>query len=132
MKANEIRIGNWFKFIGKELPTHILDNKIFQWNTDCWNYENEGGDILKNTKGISLTEDWVKRSKFKIFIDRPEIIIFNRRIARYQILSISHDRIYNTFTVQLLTKINSLAIKIKYVHQLQNFYFVMANREIKL
>jgi hypothetical protein len=118
MKANEIRLGNWFKFIGKELPTHILDTDIFQWNEDCWYYELEGGNMLEKTEPIALTEEWLLKfgyiennENYTWVIENHdvEIDVFARRVGFFY----RHH-------------------KLQFVHQLQNLFYALTDEELTI
>ena len=123
MKANEIRIGNWFKFTGKELPTHILDNEIFQWDLDCWNYENEGGNLLQNIEAIPLTEEWLLKFGFKKNIVWEYYTHLSFRSGTYFVEE-SEWPIYGDFDECVYIRLP------EYIHHLQNLCFALIGNEL--
>ena len=124
MKSSEIRIGNWFKFIGEELPTHILDNEIFQWDIDCWHYEINGGNLLSNIEPIKLTDELLVKIGFKRSGHSFALISRNGGV-----ISIGESE-YLPNKWQIMFNGEMLCNKFDYVHNLQNIVFLISNEEL--
>jgi len=108
MKANELRMGNYVKFITSDNEYSIiggLDSDNVYINERTWNYVE-----FEEIEPIPLTEDWWDKFKEDEFIltDKSGFVIFKNRYA-YQFIFIDYP----------------------YVHQLQNLYFALTQKELK-
>lgn len=104
MKANELRIGNKVAIDGHE--TTITDNIMFDYDEGAWYVDDINITIVKP---IPLTEEWWDKFKEDEFIltDKSGFVIFKNRYA-YQFIFIDYP----------------------YVHQLQNLYFALTQKEL--
>lgn len=103
MKSTELRIGNWIYY-----------------TTDKTNFKATAKTILYFSdiyfKPIPLTEDWLKKFGFTRIVPSWADI---KRIDKDDYYLIRDDVYFNEK-------------KIKYVHQLQNLYFALTGKELKL
>ena len=134
MKPQDLRIGNYVYY---EHTTHIVDgiyeNKVYSWwvknGEPVIEYEMKdiGGAMVKNPyrdvisqyEPIPLTEEWLIKLGFKKNITTDLYPTFS-----YDILNVNDGIVY----VLNYGFVNH----IKYVHQLQNLYFVLTGEELKL
>ena len=110
MGVKEVRIGNWVKIYG--LPEQV--NNI---TTDDVN-----GYAIDRYEPIPLTEDILLQCGFRIDDYDSELVVcwlgsFNLRLT--------DKRIYYSV---ILHK----SIEVKYLHQLQNLYFAITNKELEV
>ena len=105
MKANELRIGNWYDHNG--IPTQVTPNTI----EEVWEAERIW------CKAIPLTEEWLLKFWF----------ISNPYEDRYEKGSIHIECLKTKGETYLW--IENMA-HIKYVHQLQNLYFALTGEEL--
>jgi hypothetical protein len=103
MKATEVRVGNW---------ATNSNGDIFQIDTGAFFllHQNKEWDI----KPIILTEEWLLKLGFDINIPYGW---FYRGF-----------KLNKNFSYELIGD----AIKIKYVHQLQNLYFALTGEELTI
>jgi hypothetical protein len=103
IKANELRIGNWFDFNGRPMQVRpITINDIFY------------GKIYEP---LPLTEEWL----IKFGFEKTPLHYFKKDGI---ILSVE-DFYYECF-------LGSNSVIIKYVHQLQNLYFALTGEELEV
>lgn len=111
MKANELRIGNFYDhngFVNEATPNTI---------EEVWIAERSW------VKPIPLTEEWL--FKFGFLKDLENDIFLN--INAYAFLYWQNDR------VELLDDDNNFMIShCDYVHQLQNLYFALTGEELTI
>jgi hypothetical protein len=105
MKANELRIGNWYDHNG--IPTQVTPNTI----EEVWEAERIW------CKAIPLTEEWLFNFGF----------ISNPYEDRYEKGSIHIECIKTKGETYLW--IENMP-HIKYVHQLQNLHFALTGEEL--
>lgn len=128
MKARDLRIGNLVNRLGE--PTvinsvQITDNKDFGYVSTPLS-----GSITQNQiEPIPLTEEWLVKFGFHRTNRRGEPI--------YALLICEKSfRIEVDFMCLNNTRLNGVTLfndaKLRYVHQLQNLYFVLAGRELEL
>lgn len=138
MKTSDLRIGNYVYY---ENTTHIVSgvhgNKVYSWwvkdgepvieyeakDISGTQVENPYMDVISQYEPIPLTEEWLL--KFEFWTSDWDI----HSTLRKQVLdsSLVYDKDNKTFDLGDL-----LNIKIEYVHQLQNLYFVLTGGELKL
>lgn len=138
MKTSDLRIGNYVYY---EHTTHIVSgvhgNKVYSWwvkhgepvieyeakDVSGTQVENPYMDVVSQYEPIPLTEEWLL--KFEFWTSDWDI----HSTLRKQVLdsSLVYDKDNKTFDLGDL-----LNIKIEYVHQLQNLYFVLTGGELKL
>lgn len=138
MKSTDLRIGNYVYY---EHTTHIVSgihgNRVYSWwvkdgepvieyeakDVSGTQVENPYMDVVSQYEPIPLTEEWLL--KFEFWTSDWDI----HSTLRKQVLdsSLVYDKDNKTFDLGDL-----LNIKIEYVHQLQNLYFVLTGGELKL
>lgn len=134
MKANELRLGNWVNIpsCGINATIDIIGNKRFC--IDNTNIDLDTDDTsfdLEDASPIQLTEEWLLRFGFS------EIGITAN--TEYYVLEVSENMDIevelNPSRVLLSVgrEINVVAseLKMEYVHQLQNLYFVLTGKELQ-
>jgi len=107
MKANELRLGNSL-IDSRSNEIHVVSGNSIH----SMQYA-ESTEILKP---IPLTEEWLLKFGFK---SDPENIVFEIN----GLLVYKQD---STFWFDLISD----SIEIEYVHQLQNLYFALTNKEL--
>lgn len=133
MKANELRIGNYYNQFGNtEKVCHVVIKNL-----------TEAPDGQLWCKPIPLTEEWLLRMGFdrginnwfgiKYFTDMKDCveemkIDYNTKSNRLAI----YDAIEETDMVKILSYPIYSAFKVKYVHQLQNLYYALTNQELEI
>lgn len=102
MKANELRIGNWF----------IQYDEPEEFDGDFYH--------LSDIKFIPLTEEWLLKFGFEC--------VFTNDDHHYYLESIdlSLDRSYQPFGI------GKYKLKFEYVHQLQILYFALTGEELTI
>jgi hypothetical protein len=109
MKANELRIGNWYDHNG--IPTQVTPNTI----EEVWEAERIW------CKAIPLTEEWLLKFGFDKLPNCWDNDIFH----------LSEWDNYPMNWCVVMNKNNAvLILKLKYVHQLQNLYFALTGEEL--
>lgn len=111
MKATELRIGNWVKVHESDKTNSIVE--VYKIEEDAIN-----GWIFYTP--ISLTEEWLLKFGFGYKM------IY--RLNDIEIGYVDDDFVKNQFTMRYGTKF----IKIKYIHTLQNLYFALTGKELKI
>lgn len=130
MKANELRIGNYFLFGGE----------VDKWQFGHWKDLEQEDDYIGEP--IPLTEEWLKRFGFvklkvpvKSYIDKmldrhyweipwPKDAISHRV---FELSSIGEDGT----VCWLADDLNTITACVQYVHELQNLYFAVYKDELK-
>ncbi len=110
MKANELRIGNWVK--------HNVSGNFFQFTSYNFNdlcivlSSNPPKDLIEP---IPLTDEWLVKFGFDKRFDvyQNHLLLFNSELKNW-----SWSGIYIR--------------EIKYVHELQNLYFILTGEELEL
>ena len=118
MKVNELRLGNWVDLI---CDGHRDEPDTFQWLLEDYEYYE---DNMFNILPITLTEEWLLKFGFK----NKEEKWFDISIGREKILGINlfNKKVVIGFGVDLVGTFSH----IKHVHQLQNLYFALTNKEL--
>jgi hypothetical protein len=119
VKPNEVRIGNW-------LLMEYLDSKYVQVTA------------VSDKSGIVINRAPITSSILKGIPVTPEILLkagFYKQDENYYV----HDESYiwimledMTIGLFILPCENDADISVKYVHQLQNFYFALTGEELKI
>ena len=107
MKANELRIGNWYRW--------YAERRYYEYQVEetdfCY------GNMV-NFEPIPLTEEWLVRLGFKKLTQGGSIY----KVKDFHVQDFSQLGIYEC----------NNHIEIKYVHQLQNLYFALTGQELEL
>ena len=112
MKASELRIGNFVKYLTLNGNSEILANGIYLF---------ELGELELHE--IPLTEEWL--SKFGCIHETGGMYFFGN-------VGILHYRRENEFSLMNYNyKKGQIYTTIKYVHQLQNLYFALTGKELE-
>lgn len=117
MKVNDLMIGNYCAIDGHESRIiHIQEH--YQW------VQLEGNALMTNCNllnPIPITEDWLVKLGFE-----KSLGCFITPIGSFNLQVI----IWPTGLINW--SINGFTSEIKYLHQLQNLYFVLTNNELKV
>lgn len=118
MKAKELRIGNLVNYdavdIGKVVG--IISDEVIH-------IEEDRKRFIGNCKPIALTEYWLLKFGFKYneptyeWYDKSGVIFIQVNFSGFDLIAKFH---------------NEPIKEIKYVHQLQNLYFVLTGQELTL
>lgn len=114
MKTNELRIGSYYNYDGDSIK---LDGSTLA------SYLQNDMDLY--LEPIPLTEEWLLKFRFYYSDDENEFL----ELQLMHKTKLYADNSNNFSTAVLRIKENE--IKIKYVHQLQNLYFVLTNEELR-
>ena len=117
MKASELRIENYIKMFEEDGFIDIKLNLNDICNVEC--------AIDNRFKPIPLTEEWLIKFGFeKLNVD----------IIRYEKSNLIVEWLFERWTGRLYDDFEtSIQItEIKYVHQLQNLYFALTQKELEL
>lgn len=104
MKPQELKIGNWINYRGDVCPIDLQDFKMM--------IEHPAGH--DSWKPISLTEEWLEKFGFE---QHPWGWVNQIRLT-------NKSYIYQTD--------NGDNVKITYVHQLQNLFYVLTGKELEV
>ena len=114
MKSEELRIGNY-------VYSGIFSNKVIEVYPMFFVQLSKIEDKEHNIKPIPLTEEWLLKFGFK-------------RTNKYDFELIKNDFHFYTssdfFNGNGFICFNEFDIKIKYIHELQNLYFALTNKEL--
>lgn len=120
MKPNELRIGNWYNWRGGD----ALD--------EGYNEQMKGSDyaeLLFNPerfRAIPLTEEWLLKFGFENNFSS----FFEKRLIHTPTAKISISIDFNSYEV--CQSGCGFQAKIRNVHQLQNLYFALTGKELKV
>ena len=117
MKANEFRIGNIVDYLGS--PTII--NSISGIEETYVSTRKSGIMPINAFKPIPLTEDWLLKCGFEK--DEKNEYWFWKNCVSVSVLGYIELLSFNRQSF----KTN---IQLKYIHQLQNFYFALTGKEL--
>ena len=112
IKSNELRIGNWVSYLGAivQLDRHDLSD-LFNPSIDMYEMDLEP---------IELTEEILLKCGFEFsHITGDERVFSNKKI---NLLINAYDNNIIKFNVFI----------IKHLHQLQNLYFALTNKELEI
>ena len=126
MDAKELRLGNWVKGEGVQYQITYLDTHL---KGTIIGGRNEGYSFTKpnidEIKPVPLTEGWLLN--FGFISDGEKIPSFNFEIEDGAILSVD---INGVWMVGYSYEWGSTTKRIKHVHQLQNLYFALTEKEL--
>ena len=116
MKANEVRLNNYV----------IYDNEVYQIDTiaevfPTLNTDKFGIGVVdwNNIKPIPLTEEWLIKFGFEVYeFDHKE----NQYRINDRLLVVRNNVFYDYGS----------RVELKYVHQLQNLFFALTQKELTL
>jgi len=137
MKASELRIGNYLEMLGKVRKVECISNlparKEMYWLT-C---ENMIDTKIIHFKPIPLTEEWLLKfgfekteSDYRIKIQKDDK---GGNTDYWIYVDSGFDNETNKFFVQIVCQEGCwFTSKNEHVHQLQNLYFSLTNKELKV
>lgn len=126
MEAKELRIGNWVKVNDRLLCAYGIRHDdetdkstfIYVYDDDADNPCERFMDIcIKNIEPIPLTEDILLKCGFKKISGWNEFILDDLRCE---------------FRCDTMLLYYPFGVNIKYLHQLQNLYFALTNKELDI
>jgi hypothetical protein len=129
MKANELRINNYYELKGSVLGGGICQLKNLKDFIHI-------GDLIESdlVKPIPLTEEWLLKFGFKkneIPTALKEFYIVNYQLENFVVYLLE-----NSFEIELINKnkdqFNLFINPKKQVHTLQNIYFAITNNELEI
>lgn len=127
MKANELRIGNYFSF-GKHKEITTVFKITFERKDG---YLINGQIPESHCEPIPLTEKWLLKLGFSKMTIKP---LWRKTIGEY---TLDSDDFLFSFESKYVYVDSGLALhpignEIEYVHQLQNLYFALTGEELTL
>ena len=130
IKANEVRIGNIvFSTITDE---EVEIAAILQNEKDIFDFEVKDKEGMfsesqdEDVESILLTEDWLLKFGF----EKKEDEVLNFR--RYPVMVKKHLQNYWSVYIDNLQVLCSTPLELKHVHQLQNLYFDLTQKELTI
>jgi len=111
MKATELKCKNYIDLYGQ--VAQIVPNDFVKWCDEKWE--------MKDFKPIPLTEEWLLKFGFKKFENYE---IYNKGDFQCDKTQPEQEEEGYWFFIE------GYAVNIKYVHQLQNLYFVLCGEEL--
>jgi hypothetical protein len=137
MKSNELRIGNYYYDLDKEITQIEMLSPFLNDFKNRWEW-------LKYIEPIPLTEEWL----FKLGFYKEEKkasknhgFYFSKCIEDYKYSFAFADfrndwGFYHSYTdapnEEDNNKFDCITVGIKHVHQLQNLYFALTNNELEI
>jgi hypothetical protein len=132
MKANELRIGNYYHY-------HIIDEFDDPTEYDIVRQTDaEDLDILSNEedtyyKPIPLTEEWLLKLGFELEDDNGDIKCYEiQRFWYYVIFDHGEVRLDIKTGKNITHTVFYMDERFQYVHQLQNLYFALTGLELTI
>lgn len=124
MKANELRIGNFYQYAGYDgiIYTQVKEIKHNQFGL-LGDFDGTNFEICKP---IPLTEEWLLKFGFKYSLK------FNDFMFKDQNDVFEIKPYKNGFLNSVIWHYNEILQEIKYVHQLQNLYFALTGEELTI
>ena len=133
MEASELRMGNYVEYCRNPLVYELKQIKGIDYGGEglfIQYYSQDGSQYpinIKNLNAIPLTEDWLlkfgfekKGNEYLIWKDNDPLGI---EVVFWK---------FKEFYVNLVSPEYNHELKnVKYVHQLQNLYFALTNKELK-
>jgi hypothetical protein len=130
MKANELRIGNYFK--------SKSDEAIYELTYELLAEQFNGKDLgFDDMQPIPLTQDWLIKLGFKKHIIDEPTIKQTRWILDWSYMCATcplsiYDKGKNSFSSFDSSIRGIIHSEIKHVHQLQNLYFALTGEELTI
>ncbi len=115
MKPEELRIGNWLNYKGIDIEWAIEDFA-----------EVEKAGILEVTKPIPLTPEWLEKFGFEDIEEELILDLGGNELVQTRFMDLWIIRDFWERKTSITINEESL----KYVHQLQNFYFAFTGNEL--
>ena len=122
MKVNELRIGNYYL---EDMTVYAYgDTKIVKQITPYWFYPQDDDDTKEYSFPIPLTEEWLIKFGFEKWLDGVYYIEISNEQCEYNL------RIFEDIGHVFIDHNKRIMIDLKHVHQLQNLYFALTNKEL--
>lgn len=138
MKTNELRIGNFVATDNENTPLRIesiedRENNLFYVKTSTIEgfVGRKGLLPISVLKGIELTEEWLFKLGFQIRTEKNGNGYFLPGLTFFAIVKKNGNSFYNMKNMNDAGDI-TFTRHIEYVHQLQNMYFELSEKELKL
>lgn len=123
VQANELRIGNLIDFEGRTCTVEEIDKQgvivLFE------DGETEWIDLFQFFP-IHLTPEWLEKFGFYVVLKNSAGQIYNMILDMSVANSALNITIWNSGKIEPATK------HIQYVHQLQNLFFALTNKELEV
>lgn len=119
MKANELRIGNYYAIAHTEgiVYPQIIELKINEFG----NYSSDGDNLELAAQPVLLTEEWLLKFGFEKDDDNDLYLHCGDFGLNCDGVKWSIGQNHDSFSL----------INIEHVHQLQNLYFALTGEELK-
>lgn len=132
MKESELRIGNLIWNPVQECPVKVTTRELDQIKFEN-KYKQHSSGIKHEWGAIQLTEEWLIKFGFELTAKSIALIEIgiNKAILCFELV----DNSYGLYNDQFDFKTGrgfTFACELKYVHQLQNLYFALTGKELKM
>jgi len=128
MNEKELRIGNYVNLIAEG---HEKEPDTFKWDLEDYEFYYDRMDFIKP---IPLTEEWLLKFGFErifensnLFLNITNDIYFFLYNDKLKGCVRNHHTSYDNQLSELEFELN-----IEFIHQLQNLYFCLTNKELEL
>lgn len=132
MKANELRIGNWVKFEGNFYQINSINDNDTTVELGDGYWHLPGRYHIRYIKPIKLTEQWLINANMKLVDKFSNQRYLRLKKHKFDISKITFSHVERLVRLESGYKGTILIPHIKYVHQLQNLYFALTGKELKL
>ena len=126
MKANELRIGNYYLDIDNQL-SEMSGYELWQMSSN----ENLG---IMEYQPIPLTEEWLLKFGFDINEDLGDMVYYEipSKKSGYGVCFDHEELSFYHYTTLGITHLIYDSEHLQYVHQLQNLYYALTNEELTI
>ena len=122
MKAEELMVGNWVSYKGKNY-------KVAMFGSECQKGVLDGILLcpIEYWQPIPLTEEWLLKFGFKTdFYGGQGNVCYYASKGKFKIYSLEDNKSYQyDYTTNMFTMI-------KHVHELQNLYYALKKQELTI
>jgi hypothetical protein len=132
MKANELRVGNWVKFEGNFYQIHSINDNDRTVELGDGYYYLPSRYNIRYIKPIKLTEQWLINANMKLVGKFSNQRYLRVKKHKFDISQITFSPVERLVRLESGYKESILIPHIKYVHQLQNLYFALMGKELKI
>lgn len=124
MKINEIRVGNWFyRYCCNDQVMEVRAGGVIGLD------KNRGIISLHEMQPIELTEEFFKKNGFVKQYDWEEVLYYRSDDMRIEVYETYTGWVVNIDDERCTTVFSK---DIKYVHELQNAYYVSTGKELEI
>lgn len=139
MKTSEVRIGNMVLISTGDPLVKVPSHPEMVKGISIWGeliFKGKGNDEsgykvpVTHCEGIPLNEEWLERFGFHISWDTE--CHFRAILGNFELCCRDSRKCYNFITMNNWHGTNKLELEVRYVHQLQNLYFILNGSELQM